>query len=120
MIFCLIRIFLVEGLVTIVFSIFVFIFTPHFPAQDKWMSKDDQAQLLARLQLDKGAEKQTMGVKVNWKKIVFDYKIWLLYVGNSPRDRSLWFSVLTNFLEPFSSSVPTCPPDLLALSTPRS
>lgn len=118
--FCLIRIFLVEGLVTIVFSIFVFIFTPHFPAQDKWMSKDDQAQLLARLQLDKGAEKQTMGVKVNWKKIVFDYKIWLLYVGNPPRDRSLWFSVLTNFLEPFSSSVPTCPPDLLALSTPRS
>ncbi|KAF7533668.1 hypothetical protein G7054_g6880 [Neopestalotiopsis clavispora] len=71
-------IFLVEGLVTIVFSIFVFIFTPHFPSQDKWMDKEDQAQLLARLQLDKGEQKQDMGVKVDWLKIVFDYKIWLL------------------------------------------
>lgn len=75
---CGIRIFLVEGLVTIVFSIFVFIFTPHFPSQDKWMDKEDQAQLLARLQLDKGEQKQDMGVKVDWLKIVFDYKIWLL------------------------------------------
>lgn len=106
---------------TIVFSIFVFIFTPHFPAQDQWMSKDDQAQLLARLQLDKGAEKQTMGVKVDWKKIVFDYKIWLLYVwGISAGSIAFWFSVLTDSLEPFSSSVPTCPPGPLALSTPRS
>ncbi|KAK9425601.1 putative Major facilitator superfamily (MFS) profile domain-containing protein [Seiridium unicorne] len=71
-------IFLVEGLITIVISVFIFIFTPHFPAQDKWLSKEDQIQLLARLQLDKGQEKQVMGVKVNWVKIVFDYKVWLL------------------------------------------
>jgi hypothetical protein len=42
------------------------------------MDKEDQAQLLARLQLDKGEQKQDMGVKVDWLKIVFDYKIWLL------------------------------------------
>lgn len=77
------RIFLVEGLITIVFSILVFIFTPHFPAQDKWLSKEDQTQLLARLQLDKGAEKIQMGSKVDWKRIVFDYKIWLLYAAHS-------------------------------------
>ncbi|KAH6652491.1 major facilitator superfamily domain-containing protein [Truncatella angustata] len=71
-------IFVVEGLITVVFSVFVFIFTPHFPAQDKWLSKEDQSQLLARLQCDKGEEKQRLAGRVNWKKIIFDYKIWLL------------------------------------------
>ncbi|KAI1879224.1 hypothetical protein JX265_002178 [Neoarthrinium moseri] len=72
-------IFIVEGLVTIAFSAFVFVFTPHFPAQDRWLSKEDQTQLLARPQLDKGDEKSHM-VKVGWPKIVLDYKIWLLTV----------------------------------------
>lgn len=58
----------------------VFIFTPHFPAQDKWLNREDQIQLLARLQLDKGQEKEHMAAKVNWSRIVFDYKIWLMYV----------------------------------------
>jgi hypothetical protein len=68
---------LVEGLITLVISVFVFIFTPGFPAQDKWIGKSDQVQLLARLQADKGEEGHQM-TKVPWMKIIFDYKIWLL------------------------------------------
>jgi uncharacterized protein YqhQ len=35
------RIFIIEGLVTIFFSIFVFIFVPNFLAWDKWLKKND-------------------------------------------------------------------------------
>ncbi|KAH8646655.1 major facilitator superfamily domain-containing protein [Xylariales sp. PMI_506] len=70
-------IFIVEGIITIVFSFLVLIFTPHFPEQDKWFSESDQAHLLARLQADKGDEKEDV-VKVKWTKIIFNYKIWLM------------------------------------------
>lgn len=70
------RIFIVEGIVTIVFSIFTFIFIPNFPAQDKWLSDSDRTQLLARLQADKGEERQ--GMKVPMMKLIFEYKIWLM------------------------------------------
>ncbi|EXJ94470.1 hypothetical protein A1O1_02866 [Capronia coronata CBS 617.96] len=75
-------IFVIEGLVTIFFSIFVFIFTPHFPGKDKWISEHDRARLLARLEADKGKEysnqKLANNKKVPWTKVVFDYRIWLM------------------------------------------
>lgn len=108
------RIFLVEGLATIAFSILVFIFTPHFPAQNRCLSVDDQAHLLARLQLDKGEEASRM-VDASWWKIVLDYKIWLLYVSLRSllefrrRTHALTLSPLPK--GHCSSSAPTCLPD---------
>ncbi|KAE9368321.1 MFS general substrate transporter [Stipitochalara longipes BDJ] len=67
-------IFVVEGLLTIFFSIFVFIFVPNFPARDKWLKEEDKSRLLARLDADKGEEK--VSSEVSWMKMIFDYKIW--------------------------------------------
>lgn len=64
-----------EGLVTIVFSILVFIFTPNFPARDTWLKPEDKSCLLARLEADKGEEKSST-TKVSWTKIMFDSRIW--------------------------------------------
>lgn len=71
------RIFVIEGLITIVFSIFVFIFVPNFPARDTWLSESDKRNLLKRLEADKGIESNDNS-QVPWKKIVFDYKIWIM------------------------------------------
>lgn len=70
-------IFIIEGLMTIFFSIFVFIFVPHFPAKDSWLKDEDRARLLARLDADKGEEHAKM-YNVSWTKLLFDKKIWLL------------------------------------------
>jgi len=70
-------IFIIEGLLTIFFSIFMFIFTPHFPAKDSWIKPHDKARLLARLEADKGKQSTTLD-NVPWTKVIFDYKIWLL------------------------------------------
>jgi cyanate permease len=72
------RIFIIEGVVTLAFAIAVFIFVPHFPAQDKWLAEEDRAKLLARLQADKGEEKNSLSKDTDWKSVVLDYKIWLL------------------------------------------
>lgn len=71
-------IFIIEGLITIFFSIFVFIFVPNFPARDTWIKDSDKSRLLARLEEDKGDEKEGL-TKTPWSRIIFDYKIWLLY-----------------------------------------
>lgn len=73
------RIFIIEGLVTIFFSIFVFIFVPNFPGKDKWIKEEDREMLLARLEVDKGKEREDVS-KGAWKKVVFDYRVWLMYV----------------------------------------
>jgi hypothetical protein len=71
------RIFIIEGLITIFFSIFVFIFVPHFPSKDKWIKEEDREMLLARLEADKGKEKEDVSNGA-WKKVVFDYRVWLM------------------------------------------
>lgn len=70
-------IFIIEGLVTIFFSIFVFIFVPNFPANDTWLNETDKANLVARLEADRGLEKKELH-NVSWTKTVFDYRIWLM------------------------------------------
>ncbi|KAF4626967.1 hypothetical protein G7Y89_g11188 [Cudoniella acicularis] len=70
-------IFVIEGLVTIFFSILVFIFVPNFPAQDRWLREDDRLKLVARLEADRGDEKKEL-TNVSWKKTIFDYRIWLM------------------------------------------
>lgn len=69
-------IFVVEGLVTIVFAVLVFIFVPHFPAKDKWLSEKDRAHLLARLEADKGVEAEHEDGKM-WLRALVDYRVWL-------------------------------------------
>jgi hypothetical protein len=64
--------FVIEGLITIFFSIFFFNLVPNFPARDTWLKPEDKEMLLARLEADKGDEDV---VKVSWKKLVFDYKV---------------------------------------------
>lgn len=66
---------MIEGLITTFFSIFVFIVVPNFPAKDKWLKPEDKGMLLARLEADKGQEDL---VRADWKKVVFDYKVWIL------------------------------------------
>ncbi|KAH8654621.1 major facilitator superfamily domain-containing protein [Tricladium varicosporioides] len=70
-------IFIIEGLVTIFFSIFVFIFVPNFPANDTWLNETDKTNLVARLEADRGLEKKELH-NVSWAKTVFDYRIWLM------------------------------------------
>jgi hypothetical protein len=71
------RIFIIEGLITIFFAIFVFIFTPNFPAADSWLKDSDKAALLNRLENDRGEEKTSIEGS-NWKKVFLDYKVWLV------------------------------------------
>lgn len=69
-------IFIIEGLITIFFSIFVFIFTPDFPGRDTGLSDSERARLVARLEADKGVESEAIK-NVGWFKIVTDYRIWI-------------------------------------------
>jgi hypothetical protein len=69
-------IFVVEGLITIVFAVLVFIFCPHFPAKDSWLSDKDRTMLLARLEADKGKEQEREDGKM-WLKALVDYRVWL-------------------------------------------
>ncbi|KIW00220.1 uncharacterized protein PV09_08260 [Verruconis gallopava] len=69
-------IFVVEGLVTIVFSVLVFIFCPNFPAKDNLLSEKDRAMLLARLEADKGKEVEKESTST-WLRAFVDYRVWL-------------------------------------------
>jgi len=68
---------ILEGLITIFCSIFVFIFIPNFPAKDKWLKESDRTRLLARLEADKGQENAELK-NVSWTKVFLNYKIWIL------------------------------------------
>ncbi|KAM3080511.1 hypothetical protein ACMFMG_005458 [Clarireedia jacksonii] len=70
-------IFIIEGLITVFFAVFVFIFTTNFPVADSWLKDSDKAALLSRLENDRGEEKTTLGGS-NWKKVILDYKVWLV------------------------------------------
>lgn len=69
-------IFIIEGLITIFFSIFVFIFTPDFPGKNMDLSDSERARLIARLKADKGVESEAIK-NVGWFKILTDYRIWI-------------------------------------------
>ena len=70
------RIFIIEGVITIFFSIFVFIFTPDFPGKNKSLSDSERARLVARLEADKGTQSEAIK-NVGWVKILTDYRIWI-------------------------------------------
>ncbi|KAF3032605.1 hypothetical protein E8E12_003373 [Didymella heteroderae] len=47
-------IFILEGLLTIVVSFFLFFLLPNFPEESKWLTEDERAFVKARLQIDQG------------------------------------------------------------------
>ncbi|PGG99238.1 hypothetical protein AJ79_08630 [Helicocarpus griseus UAMH5409] len=70
-------IFILEGLLTIVFSIPVLLLVPNFPDRAKWLKPAEQAALVARLEADKGEAKKELSFS-DWKQVAMDYRIWLL------------------------------------------
>jgi hypothetical protein len=57
---------------------------PHFPAKDKWLNEDDRQMLLARLEADKGKEKDKVS-KGEWIKVMLDSRVWLMSVFSCPQ-----------------------------------
>ncbi|KAJ8119144.1 hypothetical protein OPT61_g37 [Boeremia exigua] len=68
-------IFIIEGLVTILVSSFVFAFVPNFPERTKILSATEREHLLYVLQQDKGDQKIDLK-EVQWVRTLTDYKIW--------------------------------------------
>ncbi|KAF2015107.1 MFS general substrate transporter [Aaosphaeria arxii CBS 175.79] len=68
-------IFIIEGLLTIFISFFVFFFVPHFPEKSDILTPAEKAHLLQKLKADKGDQKLDLR-SVNWFKVLSDYKIW--------------------------------------------
>jgi hypothetical protein len=68
-------IFIIEGLLTLVVSVFVFVFMPDFPEKSSFLSDTERQHLLALLRQDKGNQKLDLR-RVNWLKTLTDYKIW--------------------------------------------
>jgi len=58
-------IFILEGLLTVVVSLFFFFLLPNFPEESKWLTEDERAFVKARLQIDQGKSardrKMTLG-----------------------------------------------------------
>ncbi|KAL4937754.1 hypothetical protein BDV06DRAFT_226656 [Aspergillus oleicola] len=74
-------IFILEGLVTIVFSVAVFIVVPNFPSRATWLNPVDREALLARLDVDKGPgqnEPTRKPTRKDWFEAAADPKIWIL------------------------------------------
>ncbi|OSS51606.1 hypothetical protein B5807_03393 [Epicoccum nigrum] len=68
-------IFIIEGLLTLVVSVFVFMFMPDFPEKSNFLNDTERQHLLALLRQDKGNQKLDLR-RVNWLKTLTDYKIW--------------------------------------------
>ncbi|ORY07016.1 major facilitator superfamily domain-containing protein [Clohesyomyces aquaticus] len=69
-------IFILEGILTIFISFWVFLLVPDFPENVKFLKPEQKAHLLTKLRADKGNQK--LDIKsVNWVKVLGDYRIWL-------------------------------------------
>ncbi|KAL5342102.1 major facilitator superfamily domain-containing protein [Aspergillus crustosus] len=70
-------IFILEGLITVVFSIAVVVIVPNFPARATWLKPGEQEALLARLDVDKGPG-EGEPTRRDWLNAAADWKIWIL------------------------------------------
>ena len=68
-------IFIIEGILTIFISFFVFMFVPDFPEKTNILDATEREHLLAVLRQDRGDQKLDLR-KVDWLKTLTDYKIW--------------------------------------------
>jgi hypothetical protein len=57
------RIFILEGLLTVLASFAFFFLLPNFPEEVKWLTEDERAFVKARLQLDQGKSARERPIK---------------------------------------------------------
>jgi MFS family permease len=78
-------IFILEGTLTCVISLWFFFVIPNFPEDAKWLKEDERAYIKARLQVDQGKSAAERDITVRDVGRVFkDFKIWLggfMYFG---------------------------------------
>lgn len=71
------RVFILEGILTFCFGAVAFFTIPEFPERAGFLSDEERGILLAKLQADRGSEKENE-VKVNYFRVLIDWKIWVL------------------------------------------
>ncbi|KFZ11655.1 hypothetical protein V501_04622 [Pseudogymnoascus sp. VKM F-4519 (FW-2642)] len=72
-------VFIIEGLITIAFSVVAFMIIPGFPEDAKFLTEPERAFLLKRLRDDRGNEKTDMK-GVPWLRVLLDWKVWAFTV----------------------------------------
>ncbi|OBT73061.1 hypothetical protein VF21_07591 [Pseudogymnoascus sp. 05NY08] len=72
-------VFIIEGLITIAFSVAAFMIIPGFPEDAKFLTEPERAFLLKRLRDDRGHEKTDMK-GVPWLRVLLDWKVWAFTV----------------------------------------
>ena len=72
------RIFIIEGCATIIVSIVCWPFVPPFPEQCKFLSPEDKALMLARIQADGG---HVTDDEISFKKALYFLKDWKIWAG---------------------------------------
>ncbi|KAF2658652.1 MFS general substrate transporter, partial [Lophiostoma macrostomum CBS 122681] len=68
-------IFIIEGIITIFISFFIFVFVPNFPHETNILNPSEKEHLLLKLRQDRGDQKLSLR-SINWVKVLTDYKIW--------------------------------------------
>lgn len=71
-----IRIFILEGVFSILYAIMAFFVIPGFPKDATFLTDEERTVLLARLEAERGNEKISMS-DINWRGIVLNWKVWL-------------------------------------------
>jgi MFS family permease len=78
-------IFILEGGLTVLVSLFFFFLLPNFPEETKWLSKDEKDYISAKLRIDQGASARDRSITLKDVGRVFkDYKVILggfMYFG---------------------------------------
>ncbi|RDW82451.1 hypothetical protein BP6252_03563 [Coleophoma cylindrospora] len=69
-------IFIIEGLLSVALGSIAFIVVPGFPGDSKFLTKEEKAYLLHRLEVERGVE-ATSFKDINWNKSIFNWKIWI-------------------------------------------
>lgn len=69
-------IFILEGLISVVFSVPLYFVVPGFPQEAAFLTEEERSYLLQRLALERGEEKVTIHT-IQWVKVLFNWKIWL-------------------------------------------
>jgi hypothetical protein len=70
------RIFILEGLFSIAYAVLAFFVIPGFPKDATFLTPEEKALLLERLEEERGDEKVSMR-DINWVGILFNWKVWL-------------------------------------------
>lgn len=73
--------FIIEGCVTVAFSLSSMLVLPDFPATTKWLTPEERAVAVHRLRIYSGSEDEERGSIVKGVVSAFaDYKVWLLTI----------------------------------------